>query len=283
MLDSLYRTCKIKIRQIIDGNKKNESEQPKKDELESITLINCDSSALGIISEQQISEWFNSKELNYHWDLVKHEIENLNLPEMTGGVNPGDQRSLFYLISALKPQKVLEIGTHIGCSTIHIALALKNLNIRNFITVDIRDVNDPIQKPWQEYQSPACPLELIKQLGCQDFTKFTVSKSLDFFKTSQQKFDFIFLDGLHDAYMVYQEIPNALKKLNPGGLILLHDYFPNGKSLWEAYAPIVGPYLAIKRLQQEGANLKAISLGEPPWPTKLGTNITSLAILTRNN
>ena len=44
-----------------------------------------------------------------------------------GGINPGDRRALYYLIMALKPKNILEIGTHIGASTLHIACALKQL------------------------------------------------------------------------------------------------------------------------------------------------------------
>ena len=45
-----------------------------------------------------------------------------------GGVNPGDRQAVYYLIMALKPQNVLEVGTHIGASMPHIARALKRLN-----------------------------------------------------------------------------------------------------------------------------------------------------------
>ncbi len=163
----------------------------------------------------------------------------------------------------------------------HIALALKPLIEKTFITVDIRDVNDPESQPWKAHESPASPLELIKQVEGQDYTQFVVSTSLEFFQKNQQKFDFIFLDGLHDAYIVYQEIPVALQHLNENGVILLHDYFPNGEPLWEGYPAITGPYLAVKRLQEEGAKLEALPLGKLPWPTKLGTSITSLALLTK--
>ena len=35
-----------------------------------------------------------------------------------GGVNPGDRRAIYSLIHYLKPISVLEIGTHIGASTV---------------------------------------------------------------------------------------------------------------------------------------------------------------------
>ena len=57
----------------------------------------------------------------------------------TGGVNPGDRRLLYQLTRRLKPRNVLEIGTHVGASTMHIAAAKP----RSITTVDIVDVNAP--------------------------------------------------------------------------------------------------------------------------------------------
>jgi len=56
--------------------------------------------------------------------------------------------------------------------------------------------------------------------------------SLDYLAGCAQTFDFIFLDGDHAARTVYQEVPAALRLLNSGGVILLHDYFPNLRPLW---------------------------------------------------
>lgn len=273
----LFSKLKAYLKRLINFFKEKQIPENK---LEAISMLHCNTSNLGKTTLQELTQWFNDQELNNLWNLVKQDIESLKLPEMTGGVNPGDQRALFYLISALKPQKVLEIGTHIGCSTIHIALALKNLSSHSLVTVDIKDVNDPIQQPWLEFNGSASPSDLIQKLGCQQFTQFEISPSIEFLDNDQQKFDFIFLDGSHEAEMVYQEVPRALEKLSKSGFILLHDYFPDGKSIWGNQQPITGPYLAIKRLQKEGANFNVIPLGKLPWPTKLGTNITSLALLT---
>ncbi len=277
---NLPKKLKQVVKKVISSFKPIPPEKSPREKLQEIPSIPYDSTNLANISETQLREWLNNNEIVTAWKSIKDDIQSLNLPEMTGGVNPGDQRAIFYLISAFKPKTVLEVGTHIGCSTVHIASALKALPEKSFLTVDIRDVNDSEKQPWKEFNSPASPAQLIQKIGCQDFTQFKVSTSLDFFQTSDQTFDFIFLDGLHDAYMVYQEIPVALQHLNQGGVILLHDYFPNEQPLWEGYPAITGPYLAVKRLQDEGANLRVIPLGELPWETKLGTNMTSLALLT---
>lgn len=76
-------------------------------------------------------------------------------------------------------------------------------------------------------------------------------------------------------------IPAALKLLNHDGVILLHDYFPQLSPLWSDGLVIPGPFLAAHRLMKEGANLVVLPLGKLPWPSKLQSNQTSLALLLR--
>ena len=48
----------------------------------------------------------------------------------------------------------------------------------------------------------------------------------DFFKTNSQKFDLIFIDGLHHYKQVKKDIINSLNALNDKGIILMHDCLP---------------------------------------------------------
>lgn len=48
----------------------------------------------------------------------------------------------------------------------------------------------------------------------------------EFFARSDQGFDLVFLDGLHEAEQTYRDILNALASLKPGGLILVDDVRP---------------------------------------------------------
>ena len=97
-----------------------------------------------------------------------------------------------------------------------------------------------------------------------------------------RKFGIIFLDGDHRASTVYKEIPFALKCLDDGGVIILHDYFPNLEPLWKNQMPIAGPFLAIQRFINEGIGFNILPFGELPWSTKFGSHLTSLAILAKS-
>jgi len=123
------------------------------------------------------------------------------------------------------------------------------------------------------------PEEILRRLDCSNFVSFHTENSLDYLSRCHSQYDFIFLDGLHSATQVYQEIPRALRVLRSGGYILLHDYFPGLEPLWPDGKIIRGPFLAVERLKAEGARVDVLPLGKLPWPTKLQSNITSLALL----
>lgn len=256
-------------------------------ELLSIQQLECDVRNLRSKSQTNFKDLFDSKEIEMMWSDSIKQTNSFAIPDGTGGVNPGDRRALYYLISALNTSFVLEIGTFIGASTINIASALFMSQIKNgkparLISVDRIDVNCPESKPWLIYGTSKSPIEMVNELGYQAFVEFVVDTSLSYFSKCQQGFDFIFLDGDHSAKTVYQEILAALKLLNQNGVILLHDYFPRMKPLWSDGSVIPGPFCATERLVREGANLVVLPLGKLPWPTKLQSNITSLALLLRN-
>lgn len=48
----------------------------------------------------------------------------------------------------------------------------------------------------------------------------------EFFKNNQQKFDLIFIDGLHEYDQVKRDFLNSMEILNPNGLIVIHDTMP---------------------------------------------------------
>jgi predicted O-methyltransferase YrrM len=176
------------------------------------------------------------------------------------------------------------VGTHIGASTAYIALALKKngTDRRKLISLDIYDVNNLNTKIYSNLGVTHSPLEMMRKINCDSFVEFITCPSLEYMQKCDSKFDFIFLDGDHSAKTVYREIGHALKLLNKNGTILLHDYFPNLKPLWSNGNVLFGPYMAVHRLIQEGLSINAIPLGLLPWSTKMNSNRTSLALLSKN-
>lgn len=253
-------------------------------QLDTVAQTECETANLRCKRNLSMSDMFRSHEIDSMWFDSEEEIKQFSIPDGTGGVNPGDRRAIYYLISAIKPKSVLEIGTHIGASTIHIASALRKNSDKNatITTVDIADVNSRVEKPWLKSGTTYSPIEMIDKLGYGSFVEFITDTSLNYAENCQHSFDFIFLDGDHSAKTVYQEVPVALNLLNKNGVILLHDYFPNMNPLWSNGSVIPGPFLATERFRREGVNVTVLPLGELPWPTKLGSHVTSLALLLRD-
>jgi predicted O-methyltransferase YrrM len=208
------------------------------------------------------------------WLYASRQIERAGLAHNPGGINPGDRRAVSSLAARLGPGAVLEIGTHVGSSTLALAASLPASS--RITTVDIIDVNDPISRPWERFGSQYSPKELTDRESVR--VEYVTSNSLDFLAQTTETYDFIFLDGDHGPRTLYQELPLACAHLNRDGLILIHDYFPDMKPLWPDGRRIPGPWLATQRLIREGASLRIVPLGQLPWPTKQGTNVTSLAV-----
>ncbi len=51
----------------------------------------------------------------------------------------------------------------------------------------------------------------------------------EFFNTTSMKYDLIFVDGLHTERQAGKDIINALKHLNPGGFVVVHDCLPESE------------------------------------------------------
>jgi hypothetical protein len=66
-----------------------------------------------------------------------------------------------------------------------------------------------------------------KKIGVDPVSGGNIRKTSDkFFLENKEKFDLIFIDGLHKYNQAKKDINNSLKILNDNGMILVHDCFP---------------------------------------------------------
>jgi predicted O-methyltransferase YrrM len=211
------------------------------------------------------------------WTRVERRIEASGLTHNPGGIGPAERRALSALVAYLDPAAVLEVGTHIGSSTLTLAATLCHTGNSgsSITTVDVVDVNASHARRWEQFGSRRSPAELVRGEAP---VEFVVGRSVEFLANTSERYDFIFLDGDHSAATVYRELPLALARLRRGGVVLLHDYFPNGRPLPQGRI-IHGPWLGTRRLIQEGAEMRVVPLGRLPWPTMLGSSVTSLALV----
>ena len=117
---------------------------------------------------------------------------------------------------------------------------------------------------WKKYPSRSEIIQKIidskkyknyLEVGCdkdENFSKINVEKKIgvdplkggtlrmtsdDFFKNNNEKFDLIFLDGLHTYEQTIKDIDNSLKFLNDHGVVIIHDCLP--KKIWNQIVPRV--------------------------------------------
>ena len=117
---------------------------------------------------------------------------------------------------------------------------------------------------WKKYPSRSEIIQKIidikkyknyLEVGCdkdENFSKINVEKKIgvdplkggtlrmtsdDFFKKNNEKFDLIFLDGLHTYEQTIKDIDNSLKFLNDHGVVIIHDCLP--KKIWNQIVPRV--------------------------------------------
>ena len=71
-------------------------------------------------------------------------------------------------------------------------------------------------------------LNIMHKIGVDPVSGGNIRKTSDvFFKDKNEKFDLIFIDGLHIYNQVKKDILNSIKFLNDNGLILVHDCMPD--------------------------------------------------------
>ena len=70
-------------------------------------------------------------------------------------------------------------------------------------------------------------IEISHKVGVDPISGGTIRITSDnFYKTNKEKFDIIFIDGLHHYEQVIDDINNAIDILNDNGHILIHDCLP---------------------------------------------------------
>lgn len=135
----------------------------------------CDAAALARdVDLHRVKEILSSPEIAREWAELEHTFAELAITDKAGGVNPGDRRALYHLLRALRPKTMLEIGTHIGASTVHAAAALSAnqsedpAHAYQMTTVDVVDVNDRQSRPWIAHGSTYSPRQLVERIGVAD-------------------------------------------------------------------------------------------------------------------
>ncbi len=115
------------------------------------------------------------------------------------------------LLQVLRPKHILEIGTAIGFSTLLLA---ENAPEASIVTIDRNPEMIAFAKENFAKYDPEKRITLLE------------GDAADLLSGLDQEFDFVFLDSAKSKYIVF--LPEILKHLKVGGIIILDDVFQGG-------------------------------------------------------
>ena len=133
-------------------------------QLRQVPRLDFQTENLRTTTESELASIFASAETERAWQAAKDRLEKVCRIQdlITDGVNVGDRQAIWYLVHTLRPKSILEFGTHVGASTIHLASAMKAVHDATqeawkITTLDIHDVNDSPDSYWKKYGLAASP------------------------------------------------------------------------------------------------------------------------------
>jgi predicted O-methyltransferase YrrM len=235
-----------------------------------------------IVTDEQLRSWTLAPDVRdayeTFWDRVKARADD-HRPE---SVPQADCFALFALTKAIGARQALEIGTHLGFSTLHIAAALSdNGTPAKLTTVDIVDVNDEEQARYKSFGASMSARQRLRNLGLEHRVEFAVSPSEAFLKRTSETYDIIFVDGDHSEVGAYFDIAWSLMRLSDRGIIVLHDVNDPDDPTPGLDGGQYGVHWALHRLRSHVPDIGAVRL-RSITPPGSGTPVpTSLAVVTR--
>lgn len=141
------------------------------------------------------------------------------------------------LVTSLRPQNILELGTGRGLGAFAMAAAARECQLKtNILTVDTLHSETrfewPIERDGRREVLKASRHEIWKTPPLNDLRSCitelqgeTTSVLPRLWKEGR-KFDFIFIDAGHDLFSVVHDLSYCVKLLAPEGWILMDDYAP---------------------------------------------------------
>lgn len=179
----------------------------------------------------RLPSWLASSE--EPWCRVVRAVYEESVSRPTS-LSPQQGEFLRSLVVNANPRHVVEIGSFIGVSTLWIAGALKDA--RNSGRMTAIDLFADIF-PMANKSRTRCILDPIvmvkknlKEAGVDSLVRLMPGNSQEigakWGTLGQEPIDFLYIDGDHTAEGCMADFQNFLPHVRPGGLIVLHDVFP---------------------------------------------------------
>ena len=124
------------------------------------------------------------------------------------------------LLQLVQPERILEVGTAVGYSSIHMSENMpENCKIT---TIENYDKRIPVAK------------KNFKRAGKEDVITLIEGDALEVLKTLEGPYDFIFMDAAKGQYINY--LPDVKRVLRKGGLLISDNILQEGEIVESRYA-----------------------------------------------
>lgn len=180
-------------------------------------------------------------------------------PDFLGASDPQTIALLRTLIAVKRPTRVLEIGTHLGYTSIAIADALSANGHGHLNTVEPEE--RLVGRAW----------ERAKSAGFEEWVTFLHGRSTDAAIATVMEvaapFDLVFLDSAHDEETTRQELELLTREprwLDPEGMLVVHDAAASGPAGGGVRAALDEWYAEAR------SEFQLLVLEPPVWPTGPG-------------
>ncbi|MEW6776145.1 MAG: O-methyltransferase [Bdellovibrionota bacterium] len=125
---------------------------------------------------------------------------------------------LYLLIASARPKRIVECGTAIGMSTLHMARALSGHRISG--KIDTLDVSEERHRRAKNY---------LGRAGVARYVSFHTQPAVDYLRRDKKSVDLLFLDAVKEEYKDYVRL--ALPRMKRGSLIVVDNV------LWHGFVP----------------------------------------------
>ena len=168
---------------------------------------------------------------------------------------------MFTLCLCLRPERVLELGSHIGSATIIIAHALSINGYGHLWTVDPQEV---YLRRLRQY---------LAQAELSEYVDIVTGRSDEPHVRSalggeSETFELMFIDACHDYGAVRDELCYYLGRLTDNGVMVLHD--SSVASMGLDTTAQGGVRKAVLDVTEEDPSLRATFFEYPLWPNPCG-------------
>ncbi|NLM96547.1 MAG: O-methyltransferase [Halanaerobiaceae bacterium] len=164
------------------------------------------------------SENFSQK---VQWDECLNKIKIKAERDYTPIISPELGQFLQVLVRAKRPERILEIGTAVGYSTIWLARAVHG----NTEIVTIERDEDMYLEAEKNFET----------LGLKDRINQKFGDALEILPSLKEKYDLVFIDGAKGQYLNYLEM--IMDLVPEGGIILADNVLYHGHVQKEGHIP----------------------------------------------